>query len=51
MEYDKAIKSSTLYQNMMAGIGDKIRAALLSAFGIVFFLCWAAVGYIREELS
>lgn len=51
MEYDKAIKSGTLYQNKITDIGNKIRAAMLSAFGIVFFLCWAAVGYIREILS
>lgn len=37
MEYDKAIKSGTLYQNKITDIGDKIRAAMLSAFGIVFF--------------
>lgn len=49
MEYDKALKLSGVHQHMKARIFDTVRAALLSAFGIVFFVCWAVVGYIHEK--
>lgn len=29
----------------------KMRNALLTIYGIMFFLCWSVIGFIKEKMS
>ena len=42
-------RSSNLFQHKGDSMRDKIRAAILTVYGIIFFLCWAVIGFIQEK--
>lgn len=51
MELYRTLKTSDLDQHERESLYLKIRAAVLTVFGIVFFVCWAAIGYIGEKFK